>query len=768
MIIKKFTDSDVITVLRETVVNYKRKKHNFDIITDKGKTKHYLNIPIAFDTETTSFRNTDNVKQALLYSWQFCIDDLCVYGRYADDVPLFVNQIVKVIRDIFDSAEVLRIVIYVHNLSFDFHFIHKLLNIKSNSILAYDKRTVFYFETCKECNTVIEYRCSYILTHKPLSALGKGEIQKQEKIDYSLIRHSQTALSESEIKYNCYDVYVLSDFIYRKFETGETLDLIPRTLTGYARKHLKDVTGFNSQEKTTEQKIFFRIVNNCKIENYKELQIYRSCFYGGFTHGGFCSNGIVYDNVKHIDFTSSYPTVLLSEKYPVTTFSRFHPVTKHLSNKHDMNEVYRIITGKNHTELRSINIGYISLVRFKTLSLKADKYEIPLSVNKILNREDNDKFIIHSIYNGRVKHGENILIWCTDIDFDIFREYYDCEYIIEDMEVAQFDYLPSVFCKAICDLYADKTTLKGVSDKKADYDIKKVVLNSLYGLCVTDPVSDDFIYDSELREVREKTSDIEKFISSKLSAYNRCYGKMINYMWGVFCTAYARCNLFSGITEMSSDYLYADTDSLFFVNYEKHAAYIAAYNLEIIKKLKENTNIPTEYHSKLQPLDIKGIKHPLGVWDFEDDCILFSSVGAKRYIQAHKSKLGDYDFFFTFAGINSDNLKKHYLNKFREDTGHEYDYNSLKDAQTICEMFSSIAYGESVIIDKKTSGKITSSYIDTTYKGSITDYQGNAFNYVSYGGVNLEPQDFEISITDDIKNTVYNIAETLIKRKYRK
>lgn len=768
MIIKKFTDSDVIETLMNTCVNYKQKDHDFDVITNKGKTKHYLNIPISFDTETTSFRNSDNVKQALLYSWQFCIDDLCVYGRYAEDVPIFLNQIVKTIRNIFDSPEVLRMCIYIHNLSFDFHFIHKLLNIKSNSILAYDKRTVFYFETCKEHDTVIEFRCSYILTHKPLSALGKGEIQKQEKIDYSLLRHPKTSLTDSEIKYNCYDVYVLSDFIYRKFETGETLDVMPRTLTGYARKHLKDVTGFNNQEKTEEQKIFFRIVNNCKIENYKELQIYRSCFYGGFTHGGFCSNGIVYDNVKHIDFTSSYPTVLLSEKYPVTTFSRFHPVTKHLSYTHNMNDVYRIITGKNHTELRTINIGYISLVRFKTLSLKADKYEIPVSVNKILNRDDNDKFIIHSIYNGRVKKGENILIWCTDVDFDIFREYYDCEYIIEDLEVAQFDYLPSVFCKAICDLYADKTKLKGVSDKKADYDIKKVVLNSLYGLCVTDPVSDDFIYDIELREVREKTADIENFIGSKLSSYNRCYGKMINYMWGVFCTAYARCNLFSGITEMSSDYLYSDTDSLFYINADKHDQYITEYNTSIINKLKANTNIPTEYHSKLEPLDIKGKKHPLGVWDREDDCILFCSVGAKRYIQVHDSNNGKYDFFYTFAGINSSNLKQYYLQKFRNNYGHNYDYNSLSDARYMCMMFANISYGDSVIIDKSISGKITSSYIDDTTQGNITDYQGNEFKYISYGGVNLEPQDFEISITDDIKSTVHNIAEMMIKRKYRK
>ena len=57
MIIRKFTDHDMLSAVNDCIHRYKIKKHDFDIITDKGKTKHYLNIPIAFDTETTSFRN---------------------------------------------------------------------------------------------------------------------------------------------------------------------------------------------------------------------------------------------------------------------------------------------------------------------------------------------------------------------------------------------------------------------------------------------------------------------------------------------------------------------------------------------------------------------------------------------------------------------------------------------------------------------------------------------------------------------------------------
>lgn len=755
-------DHDVDLYISLEIDKYIQTAHH-EIITTKGK-KKYINIPLAFDTETTSFRNQDNVKSVLLYSWQFAINDLCVYGRKVEDLPLLFDYLYKVFNSKY--KELHRVVIYVHNLSFDYHFIHKFLSIKSNSVLAYDKRTVFYFELNRNQNTVIEFRCSYVLTQKKLKSLSDDKIRKEDPIDYDLARTPITELNESELKYNLYDVLVLTNYFRKKFNTGETLDHIPLTLTGYARNHLKAVTGFKlkKNDRTNEQKNYFKIVNNCHISDSETLNIYRSCFQGGFTHGGFMSNGQIFDDVKHIDFTSSYPTVLIAEKYPVSDFIKEHEFINYLL-KFDcnMNRVYEKLLRKDVFKLRDLNIGYIVKIQFTNIELKNDKYEIPISISKILNRKES---IIHSVYNGRVIKADNIIMWLTDVDYQIIKDFYNFEYSISDLRIANFDYLPNLFTSTILELYKDKTTLKGIKESETDYQLKKVILNSLYGLCVTDPITENFIYDDDLKEIIEK-SNTDKEFSRKLFLYNRFDGKTINYMWGVFCTAYARYNLFTGIKELGSDYLYSDTDSLFFINYEKHKSYIDNYNSLIVEKLKKNIYLTDDDRKNISPKDIKGKVHTLGIWDYETDCKLFCSIGAKRYLQFYKSSLGDYDFSYTFAGVNGNNLKCYFLRKFERLTGRLYSYTSYDDALIIARFFAEISNGEQYVLSSEDSGKITSTYIDYNQSGTITDYQGNNYDYNSFGGVHLEKHEFTITRFTDITESFNNLSKLIHRKVYQ-
>ena len=50
----------------------------------------------------------------------------------------------------------------------------------------------------------------------------------------------------------------------------------------------------------------------------KEYQMLKRCFMGGFTHASLNYVGELVEDVTSIDFTSSYPSVMLAEKYPMS------------------------------------------------------------------------------------------------------------------------------------------------------------------------------------------------------------------------------------------------------------------------------------------------------------------------------------------------------------------------------------------------------------------------------------------------------------------
>ena len=137
------------------------------------------------------------------------------------------------------------------------------------------------------------------------------------------------------------------------------------------------------------------------------------------------------------------------------------------------------------------------------------------------------------------------------------------------------------------------------------------MINSCYGMCVTDPCRDEIVFENN--NWIEKKANIEEL----LEKYNTSRSRFLYYPWGVWVTAYARRNLFSGINEFKDDYIYSDTDSIKVINIDKHKDYIENYNKIITKKIEmclKHYSIPVEMS---MPKTIKGKVKPLGVWDYE-------------------------------------------------------------------------------------------------------------------------------------------------------
>lgn len=193
----------------------------------------YFDVPAAFDIETSSFYYNGE-KCACMYEWTLGIFGAVMIGRTWDE---FISVMKKIV-EILDLHREKRVVIYVHNLAYEFQFIRKWFEWET--IFAIDTRKPIYALT----TSGIEFRCSYLLTGYNLETVAKNlkTIQLRKRVgdlDYSLIRHSRTPLSDLEIGYCVDDVKIVMADIAERIVASGNITKIPLTKTGYVRQYCR-------------------------------------------------------------------------------------------------------------------------------------------------------------------------------------------------------------------------------------------------------------------------------------------------------------------------------------------------------------------------------------------------------------------------------------------------------------------------------------------------------------------------------------------------
>ena len=777
-------------------------------ITDPSSKSNCLNVPLSYDIETSRFidknRSPDDNTVVIPYSWQIGIYNHCLIGRYIDDINDFFSNLKKYL----DDQKINFCKIYIHNLPFEFFHTFRILDNLDKKIISIDTRTPIQFSLYNE---KIIFNDSYQLSNKSLAKTSDGllrKVSKQKPIDYSIIRLPETPLTDDELLYNAYDVYCVNEYIFEMLENNPDTKYIrdiPMTSTGLVRNKLKNNVGYGVDYdlRTPDQQEYYNVLKNCKISCYEQLEIFRKTFSGGFTHAGLSNVGKIYKDVYHFDFTSSYPTALLTEKYPVTSFcnafekrnDNIVPTlhTQFLFEAGTPNDVIKKILFNSSVEkLRELNIGFLCKVELHDVKLKDDVNECIISISHAdISDDDSKSEYFENLkaakkYNGRVHTIKKITLWLTDVDFYEIKKFYNIKKTrLIRCQIAQFDYLPFIFKKTILTFYKQKTVLKD-TDNVFEYQYYKAMLNSLYGMCVTDPIKPNYEISKDQLEKHLLTDDeMKKAIKEK----DRTPLQFIYYPWGVWCTAYARRNLYSAILECGDDYIYADTDSVFVKNYDKHKEYFKKYDENIKNKISrslkndyiyktvELENKKKEYqqnaqfdvddekylntinrlNEKIERLKqqsqeleslyqecktIKGVFKPLGVWSEEKHCKKFCTIGAKRYLE----QFDNGEIQFTVAGIKKDNIKNFFI-------------STVKDTEKIFEKFSNVIFetNGSIFVDEKFSGKYTNTYIDQVQTGSMSnvcDIKGNKYNginyqYIGYGGFYFDPTTFELEVFPD-------------------
>lgn len=667
----------------------------------EGTNIEFINVESAFDIETTSMK-TQNKKVAYMYIWQFGIVDEVFYGRTWEEFITFMNFI----SDSLELSETRRLVTYVHNLGYEFQFMSKYFEWLD--VFAVSER-----KPIKAVSSIgVEFRDSLILSGYSLENTAKNLVNHKidklcNNLDYSLIRHHETELSDEEMKYCENDVLIILAYINEQISQYSDISKIPLTNTGRVRNYVKNECYYSSKnhKKSSKSKYtkYRKIMNDLTLTEESYIQLKRA-FMGGFTHSNPSKTNVVLECVDSVDLTSSYPTVMLSDKFPMS-----RPKSLKIYSLNGLEEAFK-------------KYCVVFDVKFAGLDNKL-KYESYLSESKCFNKKD----VV--INNGRIYSAREVSSTITDVDFNIIKNVYTWESMqISNVTGYVKNYLPKPIIESILDLYEKKTTLKDVKGSEVEYLLSKGMLNSVYGMCVTDFMKDNHTFTNCWEVEKVEASD-------SLESYNTSKNRFLYYPWGIWITAYARRNLWMTILNVGEDYIYSDTDSVKMLNYSKHTKYIDGYNLMVTKKLTLMMNYYSLNVDRLCPKTIEGIDKPLGVWEHEGHYNKFKTLGAKRYLIEQNG-----NYHLTVAGLSKSRGMEHIKKVCRN------------SSEKIFNMFS-----DSLYIAGENTGKMTHTYIDESLSVLVEDYKGRVCEVHTLGGVHLSSCEFTLSISSKYKTFLNNL-----------
>lgn len=676
-------------------------KENIKMVKNNKKLTYY-NIECSFDIETNSTYHKGE-KVAFMYIWAFGIADLKIYGRTWEEF----QSLMEVISEIFELDKDKRIICYIHNFSFEFQFMRKYF--EWTEVFAISERKPIKALT----SLGIEFRDSYILSGfslaKTAENLTNHTIEKMTgDLDYSLLRTKDTPLSEEEMKYVENDIVIILYYINEQIEQYGDLHKVPLTNTGRVRKYVERncyYTNTNHRKSSRGKYHRYRKLMQSLTLTTSDYMIAKQSFQGGFTHANSHYTGKTMENVTSIDFTSSYPAVMLAELFPMSKAE--YVEVKDTDHFLELLKTYHVIFEATFTNIQT--------------TIEQENY---LSESKCRHIENS------IINNGRIFRADKLTTTITEIDFSIIRKAYNWDsFNISNVHIFQKGYLPKSIIESVLELYKGKTELKGVEGKEVEYGLAKGMLNSVYGMSVTDIVRDETDY------INDEWESTPPLVGNEIEKYNDKKNRFLFYIWGVYITAYARRNLWTGILNMGNDYVYSDTDSIKLLNYEKHLPYIEKYNEVIIKKMELMCDYYKLDVNDLKPKNIQGIEKPIGVWDYEGTSEKFKTLGAKRYLTLTDGKLE-----LTVAGLS----KKNGLEYMIEQCGGNY--------HKVFDYFNDELY-----IPAERTGKMTHTYIDDSITFIATDYLGNSTEVTTHSGVHLESVDFTLSLSKQYANFIKQV-----------
>lgn len=549
----------------------------------KRKSETFNNCIIMLDTETSKKSKKDG------YSNHICAFTISIRAKHENICTLWGNkpsQCIECLNLIFNALQGDNTIIYVHNLAYDYVFLRKFLF----KAYGYPKRalnTKSHYPIMIEFNNGLILKDSLILAQKSLEKWANDmDVEHKKSVgkwDYDKIRNQDERFSLDELEYIEHDTLAGVECIDKlQTELHHYIYAMPYTATGIVRDEARKIANKNRGHD--------RFTKLCP--SYEVYLLMEMCFHGGYTHGNrYLINEVMRGLIQCFDFTSSYPYVMLTEKFPMTKFYKFRDCS-----------IDELIASSDTYAFMTKLILYKPRIRDNSV------------VMPILQSSKCLKTINAVIDNGRILCAGYVEIVVDEQTLKLIKEQYVWDkHLCIDVYYSRKDYLPKWFTDYIFELFKKKSTLKGVDP--LNYMIAKGKLNSCYGMCVQKAIQNNINEDYDTGEYTESN----KYNEDEYQKYVNNRSKFLPYQWGVWVTAYAQTNLHH-LGSMCETWIYSDTDSVYGMGWDMEK--VNAYNDECLKKLKNRGYDAIEY---------KGKKYILGVATLDGEYTEFKCLGAKRY-----------------------------------------------------------------------------------------------------------------------------------------
>ena len=561
---------------------------------------------ICLDTETSHIDEATG----WVYQWAAKLGGLYVYGRKPSEITDFMQRL----AEHYELGPDKKIVLYIHNAQYDLSYIKLFIRQydPTADFLAVDRHAII------QCDCVgFRIICSYKLTNMSLAALAKNYAEKYDKavgeIDYNLIRFQDSELNANDWYYMFSDVAAQDDGIkgYLKMQGYRYAFKAPITSTGFVRANCRKAAKADSswRREFSESRL--------KLEQYN---LARQCFMGGVCIASFkySNQTIRSDKLRHVDFCSSYPARQMLDYFPVGAPSWYGEV-------------------ESEEELDEICDEYcaIFVLTLYNVHIKEGVTAPCIPSSKCIHKEKELKL------NGKIVYADTLTIVVCELDYKWIKRQYDYEAMsVDKMMVFSRGDMPEWLKSEIFDYFKYKCTL-------ADGDILRVksknMLNSIYGMTATAIIREIFKMDDDwILEKREQTEDDAE---TALNKYYSSFNNFMPYQYAIWTTAHARDALYTMIETVGYDnFLYCDTDSVFYIETPENAVRMEEYRQKCIDKaIRGGAFVDDKYLG--EPTD-------------EPPLRAFRALHSKCYaMEELNKKTGRYELNVVIAGIPKKAIK---------------------------------------------------------------------------------------------------------------